>query len=242
MAANGEKHAAPHAISYDRIMAVRRSATASAKRARQGTTNHTIRRETSLRARSFRASIQPNHPTHNAFVPQTAQEQHDGTVDEEDLESDNTVSIGTSRGAQVKQWCGMSQSMPVAGFERLMADVGFNQLDLDILISVATGQPIPTTSMFQASTCASSHTDSYFRHMPSRYGRLICFDDAIKCIASKIKSLLVGTHDPEASLRSVHLCKYYSYAQFLLYHSNVGDGDRLYSRRPPSIYYSITLK
>lgn len=88
-------------------------------------------------------------------------------------------------------------SVPLAGFERLFADVGFRVLNLDELIGAATLRVTDTSFSHGPSNLSPviMPSESYFSHLPARYGRAACLDDALRCIAVKVKRVL----SPEAT-------------------------------------------
>jgi hypothetical protein len=85
--------------------------------------------------------------------------------------------------------------MPLAGFERLVADVGLRESRLDILLAVATGQ------LEEASPETESYlSQSYFSCIPSRYGQTACLDDAVRCLGTQLRRVLTNSQssqDPE---------------------------------------------
>lgn len=88
-------------------------------------------------------------------------------------------------------------SVPLAGFERLFADVGFSVLNLDELIGAATLRVTDTSFSHGPSNLSPviMPSESYFSHLPARYGRAACLDDALRCIAVKVRRVL----SPEAT-------------------------------------------
>lgn len=85
----------------------------------------------------------------------------------------------------------------MSGFERLFADVGFNVLNLDELIGAASWRITDTSFSHGPSNLRSviMQRESYFSHLPARYGSgTPCLDDALRCIAVKVKRVL----SPEA--------------------------------------------
>lgn len=82
--------------------------------------------------------------------------------------------------------------MPLAGCERLIADVGFNVLDLDELIGLASRQITKTAFSHGPSSLKPliHHSEGYFPHVPARYGNCTCLDDALRCVATKVKHVI----------------------------------------------------
>jgi hypothetical protein len=85
-----------------------------------------------------------------------------------------------------------ARPLPPVGFERLLVDIGFNVLELDQLIGVASSRITETSFSHGPSNLNSviQRSDSYFGHIPARYGYTPCLDDAIRCIAIKVKRIL----------------------------------------------------
>ncbi|KAI1842467.1 hypothetical protein JX266_011362 [Neoarthrinium moseri] len=84
--------------------------------------------------------------------------------------------------------------MSLAGFERLIADTGLKELDLDALIGVATGQTYGLPPREQLARLSKpKQVQSFLTYIPTRYGHRTCLDDVIRCLTSKIKSMLVPT-------------------------------------------------
>ncbi|KAI4596973.1 hypothetical protein KJ359_004883 [Pestalotiopsis sp. 9143b] len=83
-------------------------------------------------------------------------------------------------------------AVPLAGFERLFADVGFSVLNLDELIGAATLRITDTSFSHGPSNLSPviAPSESYFSHLPARYGRAACLDDALRCIAVKVRRVL----------------------------------------------------
>ncbi|KAI1848981.1 hypothetical protein JX265_013724 [Neoarthrinium moseri] len=71
--------------------------------------------------------------------------------------------------------------MSLAGFERLIADTGLKELDLDALIGVATGQTYGLPPREQLARLSKpKQVQSFLTYIPTRYGHRTCLDDVIK--------------------------------------------------------------
>ncbi|KAK9418821.1 hypothetical protein SUNI508_07593 [Seiridium unicorne] len=126
-----------------------------------------------------------------------------------------TMHLGTPATSQFEQSNGrIGRPMPLPGFEHLSVDVGVNVLDLDELTCVATGQ-------VAGSLLAQHHTtldklivrrrQSYLFHIPARYGHSPCLDDALRCVATKAKRILL----PDSATASGELDTYGLYGKAL---------------------------
>lgn len=107
-----------------------------------------------------------------------------------------TTRLGASAFTQFEQWNGRPQRpMLLPGFEDLSAEIGVNVLDLDELTGVATGQ-VACSMLHQERTSLDKlivrRRQSYLFHIPARYGVSSCLDDALRCIVTKAKRVLVG--------------------------------------------------
>jgi hypothetical protein len=92
------------------------------------------------------------------------------------------------------------RDMPLAGLERLMADVGLHELNLDALVGVATGQVVrgggaSTGKALQTPPTMRQAQQTYFTLMSSMYGHGTCLDYAVKCLALQLRSKLVDGVD-----------------------------------------------
>ncbi|KAK9790302.1 hypothetical protein SCARD494_08608 [Seiridium cardinale] len=134
------------------------------------------------------------------------------------LKSDGRPAImhlGTPTTSQFERSTGcIGWPMPLPDFEHLSVDVGVNVLDLDELTCVATGQ-------VAGSLLAQHHTtldklivrrrQSYLFHIPARYGYSPCLDDALRCVATKAKRILL----PDSATASGELDTYGLYGKAL---------------------------
>ncbi|KAH6651629.1 hypothetical protein BKA67DRAFT_660424 [Truncatella angustata] len=113
-----------------------------------------------------------------------------------------TAGPGASALTQLGQWNARPpRGMPLFGFEHLSADVGVNVLDLDELTGVATGQ-VAASMLSEHRTSLDKlivrRRQSYLFHIPARYGHSACLDDAIRCVASKAKRVLLPNNPASA--------------------------------------------
>ncbi|KAK6199861.1 hypothetical protein LQW54_009843 [Pestalotiopsis sp. IQ-011] len=115
-------------------------------------------------------------------------------------------------------------AVPLAGFERLFADVGFSVLHLDELIGAATRRVTDTSFSHGPSNLSPiiAQRESYFSHLPARYGRAACLDDALRCIAVKVRRVL----SPEAAYAGAA--------------TDAGGDAGLYGKAPRSLQSAIT--
>jgi hypothetical protein len=86
--------------------------------------------------------------------------------------------------------------MPLSGLDRLVAEIGLNVLDLWALTTVHIG-PEATTFLTKNPSrlvdLVSSQKPSYLIHAATRYGSSHCLDDAVRCVATKARRVLVGS-------------------------------------------------
>ncbi|KAK6081624.1 hypothetical protein SCUP515_02871 [Seiridium cupressi] len=103
----------------------------------------------------------------------------------------------TSRPAHWGRRLAPARPLPLDGFERLIADIGFNVLDLEELVGVASGRITKTSFSHGPSNVKVliPQSGSYFAHVPARYGNGTCLDDALRCITTRVKRVLAPGFD-----------------------------------------------
>jgi hypothetical protein len=87
-------------------------------------------------------------------------------------------------------------SMPLSGLDQLTAEIGLNVLDLSALTTVHIGQRATSFLANQPSRLVdlvSCRKLSYLAHVPTRYGYSYCLDDAVRCVTTKARRVLVGS-------------------------------------------------
>ncbi|EHK19227.1 uncharacterized protein TRIVIDRAFT_49601 [Trichoderma virens Gv29-8] len=85
--------------------------------------------------------------------------------------------------------------MTATGYERMRIDYSFDVLDLSALTSFYIGEPASQALKAKPNRLSSlmkCHQWSYFSYVPSHYGYSKCLDDAIHCIAVRVRKY-VGT-------------------------------------------------
>lgn len=84
--------------------------------------------------------------------------------------------------------------MPCSGLDRVTAEVGLDVLDLSALTGVHIGVVV-SARLSQPSNLprlVSKRKPSYLNFVPARYGRSACLDDAVHCIATRARRILMS--------------------------------------------------
>lgn len=158
------------------------------------TKNSIVQRRCSIRARDACKSAQGH------VIPIIRYLKSDGKP--------TTVRLGTSALSQFEQWNGRpARPMPLPGFEYMSAHVGVNVLDLDELTSVATGQlagSLLRRDRTGLDKLIVRRRQSYLFHVPARYGHSPCLDDALRCIVTKAKRVLLPNCVPNGGVLDLY--------------------------------------
>jgi hypothetical protein len=109
--------------------------------------------------------------------------------------------------SQLGFWFGApGKSMPLTGFDMLVADAGLNVLDLDELTCISAGQRaslLLSETPTKLATLFARRRESYLFHLPARYDQTTCLQDALCCLAIRAKRFVSPTsqRDPSGELR-----------------------------------------
>ena len=90
-------------------------------------------------------------------------------------------------------------SVPSSGYISMRIDYGFDLLDLSALTTFHTGRI--TAQLLSRDPSCLAHVLrcrqwSYFSFLPSRYGHSACLDDAVHCVAARVRQWMCSPSDP----------------------------------------------
>jgi hypothetical protein len=100
--------------------------------------------------------------------------------------------------------------MPLSGLEQLTAKIGLNVLDLSALTTAHIGQRATSFLAERPSRLVDLVTHrkvSYLNHVPTRYGCTYCLDDAVHCLITKARRVLIGPGNAGCSTELTLYCK-----------------------------------
>jgi hypothetical protein len=126
-------------------------------------------------------------------ISETTSGRSSGDTNGPEIEVREYTSSPSDDALAFEPWLG--RPMPLSGLDQLTAEIGVNVLDLSALTTIQIGQKATsflTKRPNHLVDLVGRRRLSYLTHVPGRYGRTSCLDDALRCVATKACRVLAG--------------------------------------------------